>query len=96
LIHSVIGAPESLHRLAGHVGHIHLSDSDGTLHKDETSTHAPFGAGKVNFRELAGHLRSVPGISWWCVDLCFRPNAWDLVQSRRAFLAHLLALTASA
>lgn len=90
------GVGEFLAMLRGHIGHIHLIDSDGTLHHDETSTHAPFGAGHVRFAELAPKLLAVPGISWWCIDLCFWPNAWDLVESSREFVARLLGAAASA
>lgn len=90
------GVAELLNRLDGRIGHIHLIDSDGTLHNDETSTHAPFGTGHVNFRELAPKLLAVQGISWWCIDMCFWPNAWDLVESSRDYVAKLLSATAAA
>ena len=35
----------SCDKLEGRIGAIHLIDSDGTLHGDETSTHRPFGEG---------------------------------------------------
>ena len=43
-----------IERLSGRINHIHLIDSDNTCHKDaagndETSTHAPFGDGVVDF-----------------------------------------------
>lgn len=89
------GVAELLSRLDGRIGHIHLIDSDGTLHNDETSTHSPFGTGHVNFRALAPKLLTVPGISWWCIDLCFWPNAWDLVDSSRNYVAKLLEAKAA-
>lgn len=90
------GVAEFLRLLEGHIGHIHLIDSDGTLHNDETSTHAPFGAGTINFRELAPLLLAVPAIHWWCIDMCFWPNAWDLVESAREFVADLVKNAAAA
>ncbi len=90
------GVAEFLQRLEGHIGHIHLIDSDGTLHNEETSTHAPFGMGKIAFRQLAPQLLAIPGITWWCIDMCFWPNAWDLVESARAYVAGLLPQAARA
>ena len=85
------GVAEFLDRLEGRIGHIHLIDSDGTLHDGETSTHRPFGEGFIDFKALAPKLLAVPGIQWWCVDLCFWPGAWELVDTSRRFVADLLA-----
>jgi sugar phosphate isomerase/epimerase len=85
------GVSEFLSSLAGRVGHIHLIDSDGTLHNDETSTHRPFGEGFINFKSLAPQLLAVPGIEWWCIDLCFWPGAWEQVESSHQFVSALLA-----
>jgi sugar phosphate isomerase/epimerase len=84
------GVAEFLTKLEGRIGHIHLIDSDGTLHGDETSTHRPFGEGLVDFKALAPALLAVPDIEWWCIDLCFWPGSWELVESSRAFVADLL------
>jgi sugar phosphate isomerase/epimerase len=75
-----------LDMVAGYVGHIHLIDSDGELYEADTSTHVPFGLGFVNFEALAPKLLALPGIEWWCVDLCFWPGAWELVEPSLAFL----------
>jgi hypothetical protein len=32
----------------------------------------------------------VPGIEWWCIDLCFWPGSWELVGASREFVANLL------
>jgi len=90
------GVAEFLDRLEGRIGHIHLIDSDGTLHDGETSTHRPFGEGFIDFKALAPKLLAVPGIQWWCVDLCFWPGAWELVDTSRRFVAELLAGVAQA
>ena len=73
------GVREFLQLLKGRIGAIHLIDSDGTLHADETSTHRPFGEGLVDFKAITPHLLAVPNIEWWCVDLCFWPGSWELV-----------------
>jgi len=75
------GAVELARRLRGRINHVHLIDSDGTLHDDETSTHAPFGEGVLNFDELLPELNRA-GIphDWWTIDLCFWPDAWAVTQ----------------
>lgn len=75
------GALELIQKLNGRINHIHLIDSDGTLHDDETSTHAPFGEGELNFDELVPALNQC-GVKhdWWTIDLCFWPNAWDVTR----------------
>ncbi|MFW5769459.1 MAG: sugar phosphate isomerase/epimerase, partial [Spirochaetota bacterium] len=56
--------------------------SDGTLHDDETSTHAPFGEGILDFDKLMPELVQNSGVphDWWTVDLCFWPDAWEVTQ----------------
>ncbi|MCQ6558625.1 sugar phosphate isomerase/epimerase family protein [Paenibacillus mendelii] len=65
--------------LSDHIGHFHLIDSDGTLHDEETSTHAAFGEGHIDFTRFlreTGYL--VSRCEWWCVDFCFNAEveAW--------------------
>jgi sugar phosphate isomerase/epimerase len=84
------GMAEFLKRLEGRIGAIHLIDSDGSLHGDETSTHRPFGEGFIDFKTLAPRLLAVPNIQWWCIDMCFWAGSWELVESSRAFVADLL------
>ena len=55
------GQLEFIERLSGRINHIHLIDSDNTCHKDaagndETSTHAPFGDGVVDFDAILPRL----------------------------------------
>lgn len=71
------GALELAQKLRGKINHLHLIDSDGTLHDDETSTHAPFGGGVLDFDALLPELNQsgVPH-DWWTIDLCFWPDAW--------------------
>jgi sugar phosphate isomerase/epimerase len=90
------GVAQFLQMLDGRIGHIHLIDSDGTLHNDETSTHRPFGEGFIDFKALAPKLVAVPGIEWWCIDLCFWPGAWELVEPSLKFVKGLLAESAAA
>lgn len=66
------GAAAFARLLRGHIGHLHLIDSDGTLHGDETSTHAPFGTGHIDFPELLIALGpDLERTPWWCFDFCF-------------------------
>jgi sugar phosphate isomerase/epimerase len=81
------GALELLTRLRGKIGHVHLIDSDGTLHNHETSTHAPFGQGVLDFDALIPEiLRSGCPTNWWTIDLCFWPNAWEVTAAAKTFL----------
>jgi len=85
------GLLEFVEMLKGRVGHLHLIDSDGTLHGDETSTHAPFGQGVIDFDQVipAVHEAGYVG-EWWTVDLCFWPDAWDVTSDAKAFLGKYL------
>jgi sugar phosphate isomerase/epimerase len=70
-----------LKRLTGKINHIHLIDSDGTLHHDETSSHPPFGDGYLNFDEIVPELlKSGVKHDWWTIDLCFWPDAWQVTE----------------
>jgi sugar phosphate isomerase/epimerase len=81
------GALELLTALKGKIGHIHLIDSDGTLHHNETSTHAPFGQGVLDFDRLIPEvLRAGCPSNWWTIDLCFWPNAWDVTADAKVYL----------
>jgi sugar phosphate isomerase/epimerase len=84
------GAPEFVKKLEGRVGAIHLIDSDGTLHHNETSTHRPFGEGNIDFHVLAPQLIDVKAVEWWCIDLCFLPGSWELIEPSRDFVLDLL------
>ncbi len=81
------GAMELLQKLKGKITHVHLIDSDGSLNEHHTSTHNPFGTGALDFDKLLPALAQagVPN-DWWCVDLCFWPNAWDVTADSKQFL----------
>jgi sugar phosphate isomerase/epimerase len=84
------GDLELLQKLKGKITHVHVIDSDGSLNEHNTSTHNPFGTGKLNFDKLAPELVKcgVPN-DWWCVDLCFWPNAWEVTADSKRFLDKL-------
>ena len=86
------GAIELAQRLRGRIGHIHLIDSDGTLHDEETSTHAPFGEGVLDFDRLLPELdRSGAPTDWWTIDLCFWPDAWAVTERCKSAVDRLNA-----
>lgn len=88
------GVAEYAQMLAGHIGHLHLIDSDGSLHDDETSAHVAFGTGRIDFDALVEAVRDeVLGLPWWTVDFCFNPTT-D-VDGRRAvpFVRDLITRT---
>jgi sugar phosphate isomerase/epimerase len=79
------GCLEFARKLHGKINHIHLIDSDGTLHDDETSTHAPFGAGVLDFDALLPELnKNTLPHNWWTIDLCFWADAWDVTKECKA------------
>lgn len=81
------GAVEFANMLKGNIGHVHLIDSDETLHGDETSTHRPFGEGVLNFDEIIpAILESGYKGEWWTIDLCFWPEAWEVTEAAKKFL----------
>ncbi|MBY0526419.1 MAG: sugar phosphate isomerase/epimerase [Gemmataceae bacterium] len=84
------GELEMLKKLKGKITHVHLIDSDGSLNEHQTSTHNPFGTGKLNFDQLMPEILQcgVPN-DWWCVDLCFWPHAWDVTADSKRFLDKL-------
>jgi len=85
------GALELLIRLHGKIGHVHLIDSDGTLHNNETSTHAPFGQGVLDFDQLIPAIvTSALPTNWWTIDLCFWPNAWEATADAKIFLEGMI------
>jgi sugar phosphate isomerase/epimerase len=84
------GVVEFISMLKDKIGLVHLIDSDNTLHNDDTSTHAPFGLGFLNFDEI------IPAIlnanyeeKWWVIDLCFWPNAWEVTKQCKEFVDRL-------
>ncbi len=86
------GAIELARKLRGKINHLHLIDSDGTLHGDETSTHAPFGEGLLDFDTLLPELNKagVPH-DWWTIDLCFWPDAWTVTEKCKKAIDELNA-----
>lgn len=82
------GVAEFATMLKGHIGHLHVIDSDGTLHGDETSTHRPFGEGKIDFDEVLDAVCNDAGYNgdWFSIDLCFWPEAWDVTRNAQKFL----------
>jgi len=91
------GEFDLLDKLKGKITHIHLIDSDGTLNEHNTSTHNPFGTGRLDFDKLVPAMQAsgVPH-DWWTVDLCFWPHAWDVTAQSKTFLDKLRAKYAAA
>ncbi|HVR75395.1 MAG TPA: sugar phosphate isomerase/epimerase family protein [Planctomycetota bacterium] len=86
------GVAELARMLKGHIGHLHVIDSDGTLHGDETSTHRPFGEGMIDFNEVLDAVVKDAGYKgeWFTVDLCFWPEAWEVTEKAKEFLTPYL------
>jgi sugar phosphate isomerase/epimerase len=81
------GAVQLIRQLKGKINHIHLIDSDETLHQGETSTHRPFGEGVLDFDQvIPAILKAGYKSEWWVIDLCFWPEAWDVTENAKKFL----------
>lgn len=81
------GQAELIRMLSGRINHIHLIDSDNTLHKgpdgrEETSSHVPFGDGVIDFDRILPMLTEHAPLAddWWTIDLCFWPDAWPVTE----------------
>ena len=70
------------------IGLVHLIDSDGTLNETETSTHAPFGDGVMDFDVVIPALLDKARYKgdWWAIDLCEWPDAWNATARCKAFV----------
>ena len=85
------GVTEYARLLRGLIGHVHFIDSDATLHNDETSTHAPFGTGFVDFAALLREMRpDLETLEWWCFDFCFCPTTERDAKSAIAFMNNVV------
>ena len=86
------GIPQFAHMLTGKILHVHFIDSDETLHDGDTSTHAPFGQGVLNFDEIVPALYAAGyKDEWWPMDLCFWPGALEATAPAKAFMDKLNA-----
>jgi len=69
------GVVEYARLLRAHLGALHLIDSRGELHDEETSEHLPFGTGRVDFDAVIDALGAAAlDLSWWTIDFCFWPE----------------------
>jgi sugar phosphate isomerase/epimerase len=89
------GVAEYGRSLGAMVGHLHLIDSDGSLHNNETSTHVAFGQGKIDFTSALMPMKPIISkLPWWCIDFCFNPQTptagRDAVPVVRRFMEEVL------
>ncbi len=85
------GAVELGEQLHGHIGFVHLIDSDNTLHDGITSTHAPFGTGVLDIPQLVQTMLNAGYDNpWWTIDLCFWPGAWEELEPSLYYVRNLL------
>jgi len=85
------GVAEYARLLSEAIGHLHLIDSDGTLHDGETSTHTPFGEGHIDFKADLSPIKSVISVmKWWCADYCFCAETETAAKDGVKFLRNLV------
>ncbi|MDD5017221.1 MAG: sugar phosphate isomerase/epimerase [Eubacteriales bacterium] len=82
------GVTQLIEMLSGKIGLVHLIDSDGTLHNNDTSTHRPFGEGFIDFDEVIPALlhQGRYFADWWVIDLCFWPDAWNVTRKCKDYV----------
>lgn len=82
------GIAEYCEMLDGLIGVVHVIDSDGTLNSQNTSTHAPFGLGVINFNEVIPALldKAHYTTDWWSIDLCEWGDAWESTAMCKDFV----------
>ena len=85
------GVVQFAHMLTGKIGAVHFIDSDGTLHDNHTSTHAPFGKGHIDFDAVTKAILAAGyADEWWPIDLCFWENALEATAQTKAFMDKLV------
>ena len=90
------GQIELLEKLSGTIVHVHLLDSNGSIHEsadstERTTVHVPFGQGEVDFARVIPALVAAGGATeWWTVDLCFWPDAWGAAAASKEFVDGLV------
>jgi len=82
------GVVEFCEMIKDRVGLVHVIDSDGTLNETDTSTHAPFGEGVMDFDVVIPALLDKANYKgdWWAIDLCEWPDAWNATAACKAFV----------
>lgn len=85
------GVVQFAHMLTGWIKHVHFIDSDETLHDGDTSTHAPFGQGVLDFPSIVQALQDAGyKEEWWPMDLCFWPGALEATAPAKAYMDNLV------
>jgi len=85
------GVVQFAHMLTGKINHIHFIDSDNTLHDNDTSTHAPFGQGVLDFQAIVQALYAAGyNDEWWPIDLCFWEGALEATGPAKLFMDELV------
>ena len=82
------GLLEFIEMCKDEIGIVHVIDSDGTLNETQTSTHAPFGDGVIDFDEAIPALLEKANYKadWWAIDLCEWPDALQAMAGCKAFV----------
>jgi sugar phosphate isomerase/epimerase len=90
------GAAQCVQMLREYIGHLHLSDPDGTLYSDETGAGAHFGEGEIDLRSALSSIRqTIDSLPWWCVDLCFNTDIENAGRAAVPIVHRLMADTRS-
>jgi sugar phosphate isomerase/epimerase len=72
------GQIELIRKLKGHIGHIHLCDTDGDIAQNMFGTKLGIGKGIIDFDELVPVLVDAYDGDWWAVDsIPMNSDAWS-------------------
>lgn len=82
------GVIEFCEMAKGKIGLTHVIDSDGTLNVANTSTHAPFGDGVMDFDVVIPAILDIAEYKgdWWAIDLCEWTDAWNATARCKVFV----------
>lgn len=84
------GIVEYCEMLKDMIGVVHVIDSDGTLNEQNTSTHAPFGFGEIDFDVVIPAILDKANYKgdWWAIDLCEWGDAWEVTAQCKDFVSN--------
>lgn len=82
------GLKEFIGLCKGKIGHVHVIDSDGSLNVANTSTHNPFGTGKIDFDMAIPALLNDAEYKgdWWSIDLCEWPEPLKAIEDCKKYV----------
>jgi sugar phosphate isomerase/epimerase len=86
------GQAELIRRLQGHIGHVHLCDTDGNVARNWFASKLGFGKGIIDFDRLLPVLAECYDGAWWGVDaIPLSSDAWGACWDGLFFVREVVA-----